>query len=211
MKDQPRVLLCELISTHGQEIIDNPVQFKNMLKDYYHGEFKKEHKCLTYAIEEKIPALLQERKQQLPYDILSGHLILRLTDIGYTVDLSKWCVDSWAIALNIITEAESQQSNNRAEMVQVLSYPIQTGYPPPASPASSEINTLPMDLSKIKAAYMPSQQMEVQSTVWSSIPEMNNKLDKQVATISRAESTERELYGMKKGNDLFTRLFRRFK
>lgn len=105
MNDQPRKYLCMLIQDHGPFIF-NESTFGGLLIDYFQGGFKKERNVLIKSINEDIPGNLHNKKDTLPYDILSSQLIQKLVQCGFTNDLSKWAVDSWAVAFGIIANDE---------------------------------------------------------------------------------------------------------
>jgi tetratricopeptide (TPR) repeat protein len=107
MVDIPQRILCSLIHEHGTSIMRDPVKFRNLLADYYQGGYKKERKCLSDALSERIPEILLTKKDQLEYLILSQQLSRKLIDdLGITPELAKWTVDSWAFALEVVTEVD---------------------------------------------------------------------------------------------------------
>jgi len=105
MDDIPRIILCTLIREQGVQVIQNASKFQNLLIDYTKGEFKKERKCLNDSLAEGIPETLLTKKDQLSYHQLSQQLSQKLIDnLGVTPELAKWTVDSWALALGVISE-----------------------------------------------------------------------------------------------------------
>jgi len=104
MDDIPRIILCTLIREQGVQVIQNASKFQNLLIDYTKGEFKKERKCLNDSLAEGIPDTLLTKKDQLSYHQLSQQLSQKLIDnLGVTPELAKWTVDSWALALGVIS------------------------------------------------------------------------------------------------------------
>jgi hypothetical protein len=109
MGDIPRELLCSLIRQQGSSIIHDSTKFRNLLNDFFQGQYKRERKCLSDSLSENVPDTLLTRKNQLPYATLSQQLCQKLIqDLGVNSDLAKWTVDSWAIAFGIILDEETQ-------------------------------------------------------------------------------------------------------
>jgi len=98
---KPTELTCILIRNHGISIIEKPVSFNGLLKDYYKGEFKKEVRILLTSVEEKIPQDIIAKKNQIPFTILSGQLIQRLDDCGFSKELAQWAVYTWAEVIGV--------------------------------------------------------------------------------------------------------------
>ena len=98
---KPTELVCILIRNHGISIIENPISFNGLLKDYYKGEFKKEVRILLTSVEEKIPQDIIAKKNQIPFTILSGQLIQRLDDCGFSKELAQWAVYTWAEVIGV--------------------------------------------------------------------------------------------------------------
>jgi len=90
-----------VIRDHGTKILDTPQIFQGLLKDYYRGEFKKETRVLLTCLEERIPADLIGKKGNIPFSTQSDQLIRRLEDNGFSKDLSRWAVYSWAEVFEI--------------------------------------------------------------------------------------------------------------
>lgn len=105
MTDRPQECLCTLLQNHGQLIFNDPT-FGNLLVDYFQGDFKKERNILLVSISEGIPGNLINKKDVLPYDILSSQLVQKLVQFGFTDQLAKWAVNSWAVAFGIIAYDE---------------------------------------------------------------------------------------------------------
>jgi len=110
MNDVPRKNLCELIREQGLNVIQNANKFQNFLNDYTDytkGDFKKERKCLNDALTEGIPDTLLAKKNHLSYPQLSQQLSQKLVNnLGIIPELAQWTVDSWALALGIISESD---------------------------------------------------------------------------------------------------------
>jgi len=106
MNDFPRKILCEILREKGHTIIENEKQFKAIFNDHCKGEFKKERRCILDSISEGIPETLLSKHSDLPYNLLSSQLTGRLVNFGFDRNLAQWTVDSWALALGIISESD---------------------------------------------------------------------------------------------------------
>ena len=103
MNDLPRKILCDIISQKGKTYFEETVAFRGRLNDLCYGNYKKERRCIIDSIAESIPSALLDRKESIPYDILSAQLTDRLINCGFDRQLARWTVDSWAQALEIIS------------------------------------------------------------------------------------------------------------
>lgn len=104
MNDLPRKILHDIIRQNGNTFFENEKQFRALINDYCHGDFKKERRCITDSIAEGIPATLLKNDGELPYELLSTQLTDRLVNFGFDRQLALWTVESWALALGCIEE-----------------------------------------------------------------------------------------------------------
>jgi len=103
MKDEPRLIFINNIQKYGENIYSEPKRFENLLKDIFGNKYQKEIKCLSASIKEGIPATLSEKKETIPYDMLSSQLIQKLViNQGYEKNLAKSPTNMYDIALKII-------------------------------------------------------------------------------------------------------------
>jgi len=102
MNDLPRNILCEIIRQNGKTFFKDTVVLRSLLNDLCSGNCKKERRCIIDSIPEGIPSALLDRKESIPYDILSAQLTNRLINCGFEAQLARWTVDSWALALGVI-------------------------------------------------------------------------------------------------------------
>lgn len=101
MHDLPRQKLHELIRRFGASLVEEPSRCKGMLKDLC-GEYRKEVSGLLIALEEGIPAELL--KPMVSVAIARNRFAKKLEDNrGLATPVAIWAVDSWAIALGILT------------------------------------------------------------------------------------------------------------
>jgi hypothetical protein len=104
MSDLPRQILCEIIRQKGNAFFEKEKEFRALINDLCRGDFKRERRCISDSITEGIPASLLKKHDRLPYEIISSQLTDRLISFGFDQNLARWTVDSWALALGIITE-----------------------------------------------------------------------------------------------------------
>ena len=102
MDHQVRKRLSDLIAEHGQSIVHDTLRCESLLRDFC-GPSTKETKLLLIAIREQIPQDLLALPLP-PWPSLQGRLLQRLRDgVGIESTAATWVVDSWAIALGVIT------------------------------------------------------------------------------------------------------------
>jgi hypothetical protein len=109
MDQSIRKRLCDLIAQQGQSIVHDVLRCEALLRDFC-GPSTKEMKLLLIAIREQIPQDLLISPLP-PWPSLQGRLLQRLRDgVGIEVSAATWAVDSWAIALGVITHEGTTQS-----------------------------------------------------------------------------------------------------
>jgi len=102
--DTTRKNLIGIISRCGQNILEDPKKLKNLLLDLNQGIEKKEVNIICNSLDDMIPFDLIKNKDNLPYEIIAERSMQRLQNsYGITEDLARWTVDTWALALNIIS------------------------------------------------------------------------------------------------------------
>jgi len=117
MNNFPRKILCEIISQNGKTFFEDTVALRGLLDDLCHGDYKKERRCIIDSVAEGIPSELLDRKESIPYDILSAQLTNRLVNCGFEAQLARWTVESWAIALDVLpfTDVTNKKLNCEKE------------------------------------------------------------------------------------------------
>lgn len=137
MNNAPRETLRRIISKYGTDLCADKRRCEALLKDLC-GEHRREINVLTNAIEERVPLDLLAAGNQMPRGLLLTKLAKRLEDnLGLTREASEWAVDSWAFALELLTEAEiSEKEREQTEIItSPSSKPIQSA--PPISPSTA--------------------------------------------------------------------------
>lgn len=113
MNDLPRHTLSRIIAEHGLGICDAPKRVEALLRDLC-GSHRREINIITGALEERVAADLMTTGDSMPRDVLLARLEARLRDnLAYTPEAASWAVETWALALGILSEAELQASTRK--------------------------------------------------------------------------------------------------
>jgi hypothetical protein len=117
LTNEPRQALREIIAKYGTEICSNSKRCEGLLKDRC-GSFRREISILTNALNEHVPLDLLASNNSVPRELLLTRLAKRLEEnLALTEDAAVWAVESWALALSIITDAEiAERENKRAKI-----------------------------------------------------------------------------------------------
>ncbi len=115
MNNFPRETLRRILEKYGSEISGNPKRCENLLNDSC-GSFRREINVLVNAIEERIPFDLSAGAGSVPLELLLTRLEKRLeAQTAMTGEAARWTVESWALALNIATDAQIEIRETRAK------------------------------------------------------------------------------------------------
>lgn len=107
--DLPRRSLSRIIDKHGRGICDSPKRVEALLRDLCGGH-RREINIIMGAHEERVPADLIAAGNSVPRDVLLARLAARLRDnLAYTADAARWGVETWAVALGVVSEAELKE------------------------------------------------------------------------------------------------------
>ena len=114
MNDAPRNALVSLISEYGMSLCDDPQRCRGLLADYCAG-YRSEVHSLIGALEEGVPSDLMAPQRDLPREVLLSRLTKRLRDnLAMAETAAIWAVDSWALALGLITSAECREAERKS-------------------------------------------------------------------------------------------------
>ena len=115
-EDVPRRTLRDLIARHGTGLCSDARRCEGLLRDLC-GEHRREINILMGALEERVPLDLLAGKGSMPRGLLLTRLSKRLEDhLALTREAARWAVDSWALALGVVTDAElSERDEAEAE------------------------------------------------------------------------------------------------
>lgn len=113
MSEVARRTLRGLIARHGPGLCSDARRCEALLRDLCGGQ-RREINILMGALEERVPLDLLAARGSMPRDLLLARLAKRLEDhLALTVDAARWAVESWALALGVVTDAELEESNRR--------------------------------------------------------------------------------------------------
>jgi parallel beta-helix repeat protein len=115
MNELPRRKLSEIIARHGRSVIENPRRLESLLRDYC-GEYRREISVLVMAVEEHaVLDMLAAAAGNSPRQVLLTRLAQRLCDnLGLSEEAANWSIESWALALGVISAAETAKRGEAA-------------------------------------------------------------------------------------------------
>src|SRR5215213_1609013 len=106
MNDAPRQTLRQLIARHGPGLCSDARRCEGLLRDLC-GEHRREINLLVSALKERVALDLLAAQGSVPRGLLLTRLARRLEDqLAVTEEAARWAVDSWALALGVVTDAE---------------------------------------------------------------------------------------------------------
>jgi hypothetical protein len=130
-----------------------------LLRDFC-GQYRQEVSVLVSALKERVTADLLTSRNSMPSAILLARLTKRLQDdLGLTQEAARWAVESWGLALGVISEAELAL--------------VDSSSPPQVSPQyrQENINQIPVTSSPPQVAPQYRQENVNQISVTSSPPQ----------------------------------------
>lgn len=114
MNELPRQGLREIVARHGPSIVEDRRRCEGLLRDHF-GEHRREVAVLTSALEEHVPQDLLAAPASTPREVLLARLARRLTDhLALAEEAARWAVNSWALALGIVSEDELKHIERQA-------------------------------------------------------------------------------------------------
>jgi len=144
MNDLPRHTLSRIIAERGRGICDAPKRVEALLRDLC-GAYRREINIITGALDERVAADLIAATNSVPRDVLLARLAARLRDnLAYTPEAALWGVETWAVALGILSEAEikAHAQAESAEASRNNPPPVRVPKPTAANPASDSSRTV---------------------------------------------------------------------
>lgn len=125
MNELSRQKLRQIIAKYGKEICSDARRCESLLNDLC-GSFRREINVLVNAVDERIPLDLLAARGSMPLEILLKRLKKRLEEnTAMTSEAAGWAVDSWALAMNLATDAQIEALEKRERPA--------TAAPPPSS------------------------------------------------------------------------------
>ncbi|NCQ83899.1 MAG: hypothetical protein GPJ00_05005 [Microcystis aeruginosa W13-18] len=133
MNDLPREKLKQIIIQYGRSLCDEPQRCEGLLRDLC-GQYQKEIAVLVGALKERVPADLLASQNSTPAVVFLARLTKKLQDnLGLAEEAARWAVESWALALGVISEADTA--------------PVDSSSPPPQVPPQyrqENVNQIPV-------------------------------------------------------------------
>ena len=144
MNDAPRRTLRELIARHGPGLCSDARRCEGLLRDLC-GEHRREINIPVGALREHVPLDLLAARNSVPTGLLLTRLAKRLEDqLALTGEASRWAVDSWALALGVVSDAELGGIKSRRD--EAAPAPVKAAEklaPPPPPTLESEADERP--------------------------------------------------------------------
>jgi hypothetical protein len=117
LNNLPRQKLCEIIKIYGKDVCNDHKRVKGLLNDFYRGNSPEINFLLT-ALEEKVDIYLLASSKTLPYEMISARLVERLyVNRGMANEIARWAVDSWVLALDVISNETSYTKESVKSLV----------------------------------------------------------------------------------------------
>ncbi len=137
MNEIPRQKLIELIQEYGRSLANEPKRCKAFLLDYC-GEYTTEINVLINSLNEGI---VQELKtsNSAPKPITLARLIGKLeTNLAMAKEPARWAVETWALALQFVTESELQSFSPSNDNSNLESKTTEVRQPPQNFPSNRQ-------------------------------------------------------------------------
>jgi len=111
MKDQPRIILKELVGRYGEALAHEPSRCEALLRDTC-GSCGREIFVLVSAVRQHVPLDLLTPHRNLPLPLMKGFMMKRLQDeLGLSDEAARWAVDTWAEALGLSDPQVEEETN----------------------------------------------------------------------------------------------------
>jgi hypothetical protein len=117
MNNLPRQALRRIVDKYGKEICSDARRCEGLLNDLC-GAYRREVNVLVVAVEEHVPLDLLARAGSMSPELLLTRLEKRLEEhTALTAEAARWSVESWALALGVITDAEIAEKEQKRKTV----------------------------------------------------------------------------------------------
>lgn len=137
LNNAPRLTLRELIARHGPGLCSDSRRCEGLLRDLC-GEHRREINILVGALRERVPLDLLAARNSVPGNLLLTRLAKRLEDqLALTTEASRWAVDSWALALGVVSDAELEAVESQQDEA-ATPHPGATPGPSPPTPPPTQ-------------------------------------------------------------------------
>ncbi|HYO64389.1 MAG TPA: right-handed parallel beta-helix repeat-containing protein [Pyrinomonadaceae bacterium] len=113
MNELPRQKLREVVARHGREVARDARRVEGLLRDHSGGH-RREVSALVAALEEHVPADMLDAPADTPREVVLARMARRLADNrALSESAARWSVNSWALALGLISEDELRDIERR--------------------------------------------------------------------------------------------------
>ncbi|HEX8556649.1 MAG TPA: right-handed parallel beta-helix repeat-containing protein [Pyrinomonadaceae bacterium] len=114
MNEQPRQKLREIVARHGRSVVQDARRCEGLLRDYS-AQYRREISVLVSALKEHVPHDLLAAPAGAPRQILLARLARRLAEYhALSEPAAVWSVNSWALALGLISDDELKAAEEAA-------------------------------------------------------------------------------------------------
>ena len=114
MNPIPRQKLIQLVARFGRDICDDPRRCEALLRDFCGDQHQREVFVLVAVVKDRAASELAAAPSGFPKEVLLARLSNRLhANMGFSEDLARWSIESWALALGTIID-ESQPSDSQS-------------------------------------------------------------------------------------------------
>ena len=135
MAGDPRQILFEVLHEYGEGLIEDPRRFEALLRDFC-PQWDWKPRVLVDVLKERVPQELSNSSSPSLALVKSQQLVERLeTDLALTQEAARWAVDSWALAMGVVTAPPPPPPPQRAPPPA----PPPPPQPSPPSPASKPL------------------------------------------------------------------------
>lgn len=103
MNNAARKILCDIVARYGPPAEEHAARYAALLRDFCHPHAA-ELFVLLSALDQRAVWELQNNRSSLPWPVLQARLTRNLQDVlALEESAAQWAVESWALALKIIT------------------------------------------------------------------------------------------------------------
>jgi hypothetical protein len=101
MNDLPQDQLNQLLSTHGQQLPEDPQRCEALLRDTF-PSYPREVSLLVNALKQGVPQELLSSHNKIPFEVTRSRLSHKLAENLFVQDqAAEWVVDAWSEALGV--------------------------------------------------------------------------------------------------------------
>jgi len=119
MKDLLREQLIRIVQEYGADILKDPKKVNGLLKDFCPEEPRGKIFAITQCLREGIAKELIDSSKRKTIRIEMSRLIRKIHDnFGLKEDISRWAVESIALALGIVSEKDTVITTENSQVIE---------------------------------------------------------------------------------------------